>query len=90
MTIDGVDRIAGESKLGLMYIELDLFSHRTWRDYLAAFSSLLSLKVFRVHVDPEALEYRRSFPAKWRQLLQMGHAEEDLLPSSISVVGVFR
>lgn len=89
MSIDGVEMIDGVSAGARLYIELDLFSHASWRDYFELFSATLDLGIFTVHVNPEAVEFRDRFPEKWAAILRKGHAETDLLASSITVLGFF-
>ena len=90
MTLAGIDVIDGHPRGGRLYVELDLFSHAGWREYHRVFSQSLELELFTVHVDLEAIEFRRRFPDKWAAILDMGHAEEDLLASSITALGRFK
>ncbi len=90
MTVEGVDVVEGAFTGSRQYIELDLFSHASWGDYLELFRRMLDLEVFTVHVDPESIEFRDRFPGKWAAIIDRGYAEEDLLASSITVVGRFR
>lgn len=92
MTVIGLDVVDGSAspRAGLLYIQLDLFSHLGWREYRQVFSEYLDLDIFAAHVDPRAIEFRDQFPDKWSAILDKGHAEEDLLVSSITVLGRFK
>ncbi len=90
MSVPGVDVIDGSPVLGRLYIEQDLFSHWGWRDYHSLFDEVLDVQVFTCHVDPEAVEFRDRFRAKWSLLLEKGHSEEDLLISTLVVLGQFK
>ncbi|MDQ3816836.1 MAG: hypothetical protein M3362_03970, partial [Acidobacteriota bacterium] len=87
MTVPGLDVINGEAQEGLAYIDLDLFSHKTFAEYEAAFKRHLNLKYLRGYIDPEGAKFRQTYPEVWRELLARGYAERDLLISSIVVIG---
>ena len=90
MTIPGIDVVDGSPKDGRLYIDLDLFSHLGWRDYHRMFSEVLHLDLFTTHLDPESVKFRDQFPKKWSALLEKGYAEEDLLVSTVVVLGRFK
>lgn len=90
MTVPGIDLVDGSPRDGRLYIDLDLFSHLGWRDYRRMFSEALDLDVFTAHLNPKAIQFRDQFPEKWSALLGKGYAEEDLLVSTVVVLGRFK
>ncbi len=90
MTVPGIDLVDGSPKDGRLYIDLDLFSHLGWRDYRRMFSEALHLDLFTAHLDPKAIQFRDQFPEKWSALLEKGYTEEDLLVSTVVVLGRFK
>lgn len=87
MTVQGVDVVDGQAQEGLAYIELDLFSRKTFSEYEAAFGRYLKVHYLRGYIDPEGVEFRQAYPEMWAKLLARGYSEKDLLISSIVVLG---
>jgi hypothetical protein len=64
----------------------DQFSFATAGEYLRLFEERFSIKHLVVKISPEALTFRDRHPEKWRQMIEAGIGEEDLIIKSLGVV----
>lgn len=74
---------------GGRYIELDLFSRLTTRGYLAAYQKAGFIRDgLVVELSPDALSWRKKFPARWDALLARldGQCDEDDLLIKANIV----
>ena len=90
MTIDGLDVVDGAFSGVRLFVDMNLFSHESWRRYPEVFQSMLDFEIFKVQVDPTGLAFRDKYPRKWAAILHRGHVEEDLFASSISAGAFFQ
>ncbi|MBI5210931.1 MAG: class I SAM-dependent methyltransferase [Elusimicrobia bacterium] len=69
------------------FAECGLFNRLRHDEYRRRFQAHFEVELFRGHVDPEGLVFRRRFPLAWRALLDRGYSEVDLLVSHVVVMG---
>jgi ubiquinone/menaquinone biosynthesis C-methylase UbiE len=64
----------------------DQFSFATAGEYLRLFNERFSIKHLVVKISPEALTFRDRHPKQWRQMIEAGVSEEDLIIKSLGVI----
>jgi SAM-dependent methyltransferase len=62
-----------------------IFSFARAEDYVFAFERLLSRRFLLVVISDAARKFSLRYPQRWRNLIEMGHSESDLLVKSLYV-----